>query len=465
MNIREISKKLSIKILCVVILALLFASCSSTQKIYEDIDKKVEQGEYEQAAATVKEKQEELYGSKDKVVALLEYGELNFASKSYQQSIETFGVAESLIKQYYTTSISQQAASILLNDRQIDYSGEDFEDVYANIYKALAYTKLKKGDDALVEIRMLNNKLGLLNQKYAKYQQQAMTANKEIDIPKTNEYFNNSALARYISVVLQRDIGNEDEARISYKEMKDAFQRQSELYSFPMPKITSTPSSSKTTSVPVNIVSLQGLAPIKQSFDIIMMASGDYITIGTSSKLVTGDDQTILSGFAMIPWRKAGDWVAYAQLPIMTKRESKISSTKVFVDGKEMGKLEQIEDIEKIAIQSFRKKMPMIYIKTIMRVIGKTIATEMLSKDKNGQKNMLVSLIGTVASVASEGADLRISRYMNANAQVGEFVLPVGKHSLEVAYFDKSGNEIDRTKEDIDVGPGKINLFHALSMK
>ncbi|MGL4393168.1 MAG: hypothetical protein ACRCSK_07015 [Fusobacteriaceae bacterium] len=443
-----------------IILAIIFVSCSSTDNLYSDIDKKVYNKEYEAAIETVKSKQEKLYDKNDKVVATLEYGELNFAGKFYQQSIDTFNTSESLIKEYYTASISQKAASILMNDRKINYSGEDFEDIYTNIYKALAFAQLQKGDEALVEIRRINNKLSLLGQKYAKYDSEAKSVNSSVQTKKTNENFNNSALARYISVVLQRDIGNADEARISKKEMEAAFKTQASLYPFAVPKITATKSNPKATSLPINIVSLQGSSPIKKAVNIYVQADGNAIYIGTKVEL-NAEDKQVLGGFSIIPWRNAGNWIAYTQVPIMYLRETKISKTKVFVDEKEVGELQPVEDIEKIAVQSFRKKMPLIYIKTITRVVAKQIASQAIAKQK-GKDGVI---LGLAATAATERADLRISRYMNANAQVGEFVLPVGKHSLEVVYFDKSGNEIDRTKEDIDVGPGKINLFHALSMK
>jgi len=86
----------------------------------------------------------------------------------YVKSNEFLTEAEYAIEDLYTKSVGKAVASMLLNDNALDYFGEDYEDIYLNIFKALNYFHMNKSEDAFVEIRRVNNKLNLLEDKYKK---------------------------------------------------------------------------------------------------------------------------------------------------------------------------------------------------------------------------------------------------------------------------------------------------------
>ena len=131
-----------------------------------EIDEAAQAGNFETAVQTLENESSDLYGNRDDVLYYLDSGILYFYNRDYQKSIQQFNEAELLIEEYFTKSMSQAAASLLLNDNQMDYPGEDFEDIYLNVFKAVAFMQAGDNEAAFVEVRRINNKLNLLEDKY-----------------------------------------------------------------------------------------------------------------------------------------------------------------------------------------------------------------------------------------------------------------------------------------------------------
>ncbi len=74
----------------------------------------------------------------------LDLGMLHHYAGNYAKSNEFLQKAEYAIEELFTASVSKIATSLLLNDNALDYSGEDYEDIYLNIFKALNFIALGK---------------------------------------------------------------------------------------------------------------------------------------------------------------------------------------------------------------------------------------------------------------------------------------------------------------------------------
>ncbi|MBC8414739.1 hypothetical protein H8E50_13880, partial [bacterium] len=200
------------------LLLSVFSGCATTSRntLFREVDQAYESGNYTIAQAYIESNKEKLYREKDKVLYHLETGMLDFYSSEYSESNRHLDQAELLIEEYFTKSISQAASSLLINDLQLDYRGEDFEDIYLNIFKALNYLSLNDSDAAFVEVRRISNKLNLLEDKYAKLAQAYTQSDKNqgVIIKSGPSRFYNSALARYLSLLMYRAEGNYDGVRI-----------------------------------------------------------------------------------------------------------------------------------------------------------------------------------------------------------------------------------------------------------
>ena len=60
---------------------------------------------------------------------------LHHYNGDFEQSNTLLSKAETAFDELYTKSIGRAAASMLLNDNILEYSGEDYEDIYLNIFK------------------------------------------------------------------------------------------------------------------------------------------------------------------------------------------------------------------------------------------------------------------------------------------------------------------------------------------
>jgi hypothetical protein len=157
-----------------------------------------------------------------------------------ERSTANFNEAERLIEENYTKSITNAAASFLLNDYSLEYFGEAYEDLYLNVFKAIDYIRLDNFDGAFVEVRKVGNKLNLLEDKYGRLAEgmnSSSDAKGAVKAGKTE--FHNSALARYLSVLLYRADGLSDDAALDLRKLNEAFLTQPTVYDFPPPKLDS----------------------------------------------------------------------------------------------------------------------------------------------------------------------------------------------------------------------------------
>ncbi len=449
-NIKEffLFKKRLLLILC----SFLFFSCSSTRE-FNTIDNNAFSGNFSQAQTHLEENKESLYLKTDQVLYNLDSGMLFHFEGNYAESNMRLSQAERLIEDYYAVSITQSIGSYMLNDNIIDYAGEDFEDIYTNLFMSINYIQLGETDSAFVEIRRFNNKLQLLSQKYsqalveARNQVALQGYNAEGLLPQGIENqtieFYDSAFARYVSMLLYRSQGNLDSAQIDKKFIETAFATQSQLYPFPVPEAVDEELNIPRNKERLNFFTYTGLAPEKEE-EIIR-----------------------LSGLV------GGSWFKLA-LPIMKKKPSIVSSITVHATDENgnvfTDNLEIIESIENIATDTFQQRQGLIYLKTLVRSISKTAVnstiTSAIYQSEASSLALLYNLAADVFIEVSETADLRSSRYFPANVWVGGINLDTGTYTVQVTGFDSFNNIVyDTITENVEVKANKVNLVESVCLQ
>ncbi|MDR0494083.1 MAG: hypothetical protein LBG95_00430 [Treponema sp.] len=153
-------------------LALLFFSCATKSEDYAIIDNAVTKNEFEHGIEAIKKSQDgkkPIYRENNAVSLYLDKGLLEHYAGNYRNSSADLQEAERLIQEAFTKSVTADFASYIINDNTKEYPGEDFEDIYINIFNALNYYNAGNIEGALVEIRKLtwaSGKLDMLNRKY-----------------------------------------------------------------------------------------------------------------------------------------------------------------------------------------------------------------------------------------------------------------------------------------------------------
>ncbi len=449
---------------------LLLSGCASTRNtLFVEIDDASRAGDFPRAVELTEENQDRLYGNRDGVLFYLDTGMLHHYAGNFQVSTQRLSEAERLIEEYFTRSVRQAAASLLLNDNQLDYAGEDFEDIYLNVFNALSFISMGNPEGAFVEIRRISNKLNLLEDKYqglaAGYNQSDEKDGGPAIQPGTSRFYN-SALARYLSLVMYRAAGNYDGVRIDWQQMQEAFNRQSNLYTFPMPltaEVMTPPADAR-----LSVLAFTGRSPIKLASTLWITTQDNRVTIAVAQE----DERAgrVLQGYESFafPGVEAGYRFKF-ELPRMVLRGSEVTGVRVFADGRLLGELGMLEDMQQIALDTFQIREPIIFLKTVTRTIIKGVAAQRAGRamqeagaQSGSTFGLVAGIVGSIAADvavdASEQADLRISRFFPAFAHVGEWDLPAGQYDIRVEYHSPRGLLFTEELGEVSVTPGEPNL-------
>ena len=439
------------------------ASSYTSKEQFVAVDKKIELRDYAGAILTLESAKDTYYAAKDRVLYYLDLGMLYHLKGDYRKSNELLSKAEDAIEELYTKSASKAAASLLLNDNALDYAGEDYENVYVNVVKAVNYLSLKEFDNAFVEVRRMNSKLGTLGEKYDKLAAEYNSSNdKKIEIKAEKSQFNNSALARALSMLLYRAEDQWDDARLDYNKIKEAWASQSQLYDFPLPNLDN--SITVSSKARISVLCFIGKSPQLFANNLTIHTFKDEVAIYTSD----GVDKKQLNLF---PWYGMTDGYHFKfSLPYMKKSGTEVVRVQVVVDEKVLHSLEPIESLENSAEDTFKSKEKMIYLKTITRTVIKGVLNEKANveldkKTGGGLMGSLTRAISSVAVDASENADLRLSRYFPAKALICDFEIDPGVHTIKVNYYNTTGLCYTKDFGLQTVQKGKLNFYEATLLK
>ena len=446
----------SVKILNISLLAFLAASCVTNLKALKEADTAVDQANFSAAAAVIKRGQERkipVYPERNAIMLYLDKGLLEHYAGNYEESSKDLQRAERLIEEAYTKSISEDFFSYILNDNTKTYPGEDFEDIYINIFNAINYYKRNDIEGALVEIRKLSSssgKLDLLKRKYNYIdpntgENLSDKTRRETGVSKMpaakDVNFSNSALARYLGGLFYQAAGNIDAARIEFDQVNSAYASNRNIYKGLVPRAVEETRNVPSELARLNIISFSGLSPIKKE------------------ELIT----------QYLTFRHPILQIAVFKLPVLERRTSNITKIEVEVkDGKKTS-LELLEDMGAVIEETYNARFSNIFLKTYIRTISKYTVADLASMETSRQTDaltgLLVALAARAAMDASEKADIRMSRYLPDKAYVGGINLDPGTYQVYINYY--SGSRIIYSEEykDVVVKKNGLNLIESVKLR
>ncbi len=414
------------------------ASIYSKKDHYQDIDYYLESGNTQLAVDTLTNYKDSHYSKKDRVLFYLEQGMLYHYNGMYLESNQSLTMAEEAIEQLIVKSISKGIMSGLLNDNALEYPGEDYEDIYISIFKALNYMHLNSIESALVEVRSVNDKLTYLESKYSKEIADLNDA-EGAEIPNADYLFFNDALARYMGTIAYRVEGSVDDARIERDYFERSYNEQPIVYNFSKPKSPEL----ENQNTYINIIVLTGYSPEKVPETVIARN-------GFGGIHIEGDNSYI--GFDSIGYSNlSNDFYLKFQFPTIVKRPDPVHSIEILVNGEPQGQLEVIESLENIALETFKVKQPLIIGKTIIRAVAKSIASEAaekkVEKELGALAGLLTSVVGDIYMQVSENSDLRASRYFPSRVWGIELVTDPSIYDITIVYRDSNNSIIYKDEQ------------------
>jgi len=297
-------------------------------------------------------------------------------------------------------------------------------------------------EGAMVEIRRVNEKLRFMSDKYETAKDKVIDSNSDL---KNSQYsveavrFSSSALARYLSLLFYRSTGNADNARIDLNELYRAYELSPAVYNHAPPSDLGDELDVPAGMARLNIIGFTGLSPIKEEVNIPIP----------------------------LPLPPPNDWARLA-LPRMLDRPTSIYAIEVIVNNGKRFRLQLLEDISRVARETFKARYGLIVLKSTARTIAKSVTSasvaRAVSREDQGWGS-LIGLIGHVASVVSENADLRISRYFPGRAFTGGINLDPGVYSVIVNYYGQRGIIATEKRENIEVRENTLNLLEFICLK
>ena len=133
----------------------------------------------------------------DRLLSMMDEGMVLHAAGKFDESIKVLAEADKLSERLDFVSVSEEAKVLISSERERAYRGEDFEKLMISTLQALNYAQLGKDEDALVEVRRVNERMQrMINEEKKPYEQ--------------------LAIARYLTAVLWEDQGHADDAFIDY---------------------------------------------------------------------------------------------------------------------------------------------------------------------------------------------------------------------------------------------------------
>lgn len=414
------------RLLCAIASVLLaLVGCTTTLDV-RPIEHSLYNREYEDAYEQVVDAKTTYLDSSGPLIYALDKGMIAHWANLYEESNEAFDEAELLIQHLYTESILANIGSYLVSETTRPYSGEDYEDIYLTLFKALNYIQQQDIEAAQVELRRFNEKQQFLQHKYDPLLKKSQQAS-SYDLPSTQSMqFSSSALGNYLSMIVHDALKESDQADFSHRKVIEAFETQQQLYPFALPKGVEERSPVEKNRVRLHLIAFSGLSPKKVSF---------------------------VERF----WYTHNTYVKVA-LPQMLRRPTRVAEIEYIFSNGQSGTFEIIEDVGLVALETFKLNVGAITSRTLLRSILKATGTALIEgttqvmaeATDDSDTALAIEVIGSFVSFfsriyneVSEQADLRVSHFFPDRSWVAFIDVPPGVYSLKVNYKDRRGNVID----------------------
>lgn len=379
-----------------------------------------------------------IYKDKDNVLFNLEMGLAQHFNNQFDSSSAHFTEAEEQIEQLYTKSISRGLKSFLItNDNTLEYNGEDYEDIYLNVFKSLNFIHQDNIEAALVEARRIAFKLSQLEMKY---KGMANALAKTDTLAKTEwrageANIQNSALGHYLSGLLYAKSGKPDDARIEYEKMLQSFNEQPGIYGFKKPESEALKRIQDPDSFNLLLTGFAGRAPVKRQNDV-----RTYLP-----------DEDIYLKFS---------------LPSLHLYRSQVDRVQAVINDTLNIPVHLIEEMDVVAKEVYKVKEPIIYARAFARSLVKAIGTNSVSRaieKENEDLGVLANIFGKIGQEISEKADLRSWQTMPGKAYANVIKLNPGNHTIRMEYINESGRLLYASDHHIQISSAdELELIETL---
>jgi len=406
----------------VVCLPVLLQACASYGHHELDLRKELLRGQPVQALA-VAEKNDP---KQEKVIYALDKGMLRRINGKYAASNRIFEVAKKEINALYGISISENLASVTINDTLRGYEGDRYEQLLLHAFMAMNYIQLNELDAARVEMLQAGVKM------------QEWGGDTEVD-----------AFTHYLAGLIYEALNEPDDALISYRKAYKIYRdKKGTLYPY-VPLTLKKDLLRQTARLHLwneyrqykKIFQLKNYHLPKEN-----RKTGELVIIFNNG-LAPVRSESIIPLFSSEVQKNL-----HIAIPVYRSPKQPLAQVKIRIDNQQ-ATLETVEDIDSLARHALSAAMPKIMARATARAVVKYNSQHTAQNESS-----LAGLLMTVTNMITERADTRSWSTLPEEIQLQRLRLPVGKHKLEIDIFNSQGNKIDSISNEVEIKPDHLTF-------
>ena len=443
---------------------LLAAGCATYVASNLELRTQLQASDWETALARIEARK----GGTDRLLQLLQRGHVLHYAGRFDESNTTFQEAEDLAASLYTRSVSQTAASLIVNDLAVDYRGKPHELAMVPFYRAFNYLSLGDPDAAQVEARKAALALaGAVEATLA-----------EMERPEDREAarrLQDSGFLHWFAGLLFESQGEANDAFVAYRNAARAYLAGSELTGVAPPvtlgrdlervglaygfrgEVEELRTASPALFPPVGDAS--GTGPGGEVVVVLetgWVATRDQVMLNVPILDVdhhygSNDDWAWeLVNRASPGWSSGYDvdieyWLTVA-VPVMAPPVTgQVTAVRLSAGGATTSS-EPADDLSRRAAATFEAERGQMLFRTFLRALVKYAAAQ-AAENQDETAGAVVNLLG----VLTERADTRCWLTLPDRLAIARLRLPLGRHELRMEYLDSAGSVVSSETETIEV--------------
>ncbi len=356
----------------------------------------------------------------DQLVYLLDYATALQQAGRYKESMKAFDRAEKIadIQDYH--SITNLASSLALSETMIQYKGDDFEKVMINAINAINYLETDDLDEALVEVRKLNQKL-------YRYKYEA------------KRDYEQNPFAYYLSAIIWEADRKWDDAYIAYKNAYDL------IPDYP----------------PLKEDLIRSAMRAQRSEDLAQWKK-KFPEVHPKPEWKDKQMGEIVFVFQQGWGPRKRPRPESPRFPYLAPEFSLAQAARVEIDGKQEAVTDRVFSVQDVAIKTLNDDYARIVASRVGGLVTKAVLADQLR-----QKNEALGLVAWVAMNVADQADLRQWSTLPQSLQIARIPIKAGKYKIQASGLSGSGSTTgERMPErEIEVKPGRKTFVSWRSLR
>lgn len=346
--------------------------------------------------------------SREPVLYYMNRGMLERIAGNYESSNQSLEKALKKIESVQAISVTENILSFTVNDSQISFRGEPFEQVMIHLIMALNYLDLGKLDDARVEAQRLDIKL------------------KEVSIADDYDSYREDAFARYLTGMIYEALDEPDNALIAYRKALQTYQAQTKHFSVPVPNSLKLDLWRMAKKLGLDNDAKQWAAEFALDTSFDDSNKGQIIAI-VADGLAPKKIENSITHFS--PLNKSFFRIA---LPKYVSRPLRLNGFSLHANESSASS-ELVENIDAMARDMLDAQKPEILARAVARQVAKN---ELNQKAKD--ENKLFGAIMQISSIVNERADTRAWTTLPSGFLMARLFVDPGEYEISLNLHGRS---------------------------